>query len=218
MVQVQFSTGVLLLAAAAAPKLFHRGRLGADIEKTTFGASPAGPRVGVVPMVKTRSGRGEQQWFDRLSMREDVKTAEKRTAAYYGEQAIENWHNMSARRLREANPRPQGAESVRAAAMSMADKAVDKPLPTSVPQTVNGVTKSETMRQEDRDYRVWRAELESAAMEEVRKDLMAEKKLTKNAQRRFRNEIPSAVPHDVSKYANQSVGKAVAGDWRPALW
>ena len=104
-----------------------------------------------------------------------------------------------------ANPHSYGEEKVRHAAMRMADHAAAKPLPTSRPQTVNGITKSETIMKEHRDYKAWRAQLESEAIEEVKKDMGAKKQMTKLLQKRFRSEIP-----------NPTGG--VEGDWRPALW
>ena len=152
---------------------------------------------------KSKGGKKEESWCDRLSVKQDSPGV--RTAKFFGPQAIEDHHNLTVRRQKEANPRPQGSEGARQAAMRMADLASEKPMPTSRPQTVNGITKSTTIMNEHRDYRAWRASLEQEAIDEVKKDLKKEGLSSKLVERRFKLECPKPTG-------------GVEGDWRPALW
>ena len=153
-----------------------------------------------------KGGNNKDSWVDRLSVKED--SAPVRTAAYFGEQAVEGHQQLTERRQREANPHLNDPYFVKVqeAARRMADKAAVDPIPTTRPQTVNGITKSTTILNEHRDYKKWRAELEMEAMEEGKKELKASGQLkSKSLQRRFKREVPAPTG-------------GVEGDWRPALW
>ena len=157
-------------------------------------------------MPRKAGEKSKEEWFDRLSHRQNSPGV--RTAKYFGPQAIEGGQNLIERRLREGKPQLQGDNPVRSAAMRMADHAMEKPLPTKRPRTMNGITMTETKRQEFKDYRAWRADLEQQAIAEVRKELESTAhngKLSATLRRRFDREVPKPTG-------------GVAGDWRPALW
>lgn len=155
---------------------------------------------------KGKKSGGKDSWVDRLSVKEDSSPV--RTAKYFGEQAVEGHHLLTERRQREANPHLNDPYfmKVQEAARRMADKAAVDPIPTSRPSTVNGVTKSETILKQHRDYKAWRAQLEKEAILEVQAELKKAGQLkSKSLQRRFKLETPSPTG-------------GVEGDWRPALW
>lgn len=164
-----------------------------------------------MPKSKSKSKKGggkgsKESWIDRLSVKEDSSPV--RTAAYFGEQAVEGHQLLTERRLREAKPQLNDPyfQRVQSAARRMADKAAEDPMPTSRPQTVNGITKSTTILNEHKEYKAWRAQLEMEAIEEVKQELKKKGQLkSKSLQRRFQREVPSPTG-------------GIEGDWRPALW
>ena len=92
-----------------------------------------------MPTTRSKSGgrKKEESWADRLSVRED--SAPTRTAAFFGEQAVEGHQLLTERRAREANPQLSDPFflNVQASARRMAERAAETPLPTSTPLTLN---------------------------------------------------------------------------------
>lgn len=139
------------------------------------------------------TSKHERDFVDRLSQRSCQPAT--RTAKYFGEQAIEGHQKLTARRMKDANPRPQGSERTRRAAQRTAKKAEDEPMPTTRGHTIMGVVVSEEELKKKNEYKMWRARLEQEAINEVKAELSKEGKMSPGLMMTLNSARPRATGH-----------------------